>query len=125
MIDTVFRNRRGRNLEAYLDDVLVKSKTLTEHLGDLRKTLDTLRRYNLKLNPAKCTFGATSGKFLGYLISVRGIEANPGQNISYSEHALSEDGKRDPEAGRADQQLGQIYLEGWRSVFPFLSMFAQ
>ncbi|PKA50461.1 RNA-directed DNA polymerase like [Apostasia shenzhenica] len=77
MIDTVFKNQRGRNLEAYVDDVLVKSKTLTEHLGDLREMLDTLRRYNLKLNPAKCTFGAASGKFLGYLVSVRGIEANP------------------------------------------------
>ncbi|PKA46155.1 RNA-directed DNA polymerase like [Apostasia shenzhenica] len=77
MIDAVFKNQRGRNLEAYVDDVLVKSKTLTEHLGDLRETLDTLRRYNLKLNPAKCTFGAASGKFLGYLVSVRGIEANP------------------------------------------------
>ncbi|PKA62943.1 RNA-directed DNA polymerase like [Apostasia shenzhenica] len=76
MIDAVFRNQRGRNLEAYVDDILVKSKTLTEHLGDLRETLDTLRRYNLKLNPAKCTFSAALGKFLGYLVSVRGIEAN-------------------------------------------------
>ncbi|PKA60509.1 RNA-directed DNA polymerase like [Apostasia shenzhenica] len=63
--------------EAYVDDILVKSKTLTEHLSDLRETLDTLRRYNLKLNPAKCTFDAASGNFLGYLVSARGIEANP------------------------------------------------
>ncbi|PKA47916.1 RNA-directed DNA polymerase like [Apostasia shenzhenica] len=77
MIDGVFKNQRGRNLEAYVDDILVKSRTLTEHLDDLRETLGTLRRYNLKLNPAKCTFGAASGKFLGYLVSVRGIEANP------------------------------------------------
>ncbi|PKA53699.1 putative mitochondrial protein [Apostasia shenzhenica] len=77
MIDAVFKNQRGRNLEAYVDDVLVKSRSLSEHLGDLQETLDTLRRYNLKLNPAKCTFGAASGKFLGYLVSVRGIEANP------------------------------------------------
>ncbi|PKA54419.1 RNA-directed DNA polymerase like [Apostasia shenzhenica] len=77
MIDIVFKNQRGRNLKAYVDDILVKSKTLTEHLGDLRETLDTLRRYNLKLNPAKCTFGAASRKFLGYLVSVRGIEVNP------------------------------------------------
>ncbi|PKA56186.1 RNA-directed DNA polymerase like [Apostasia shenzhenica] len=77
MIDAVFKSQRGRNLEAYVDDILVKSKTLTEHLSDLRETLDTLRRYNLKLNPTKCTFGAASGKFLGYLVSARGIEANP------------------------------------------------
>ncbi|PKA47761.1 RNA-directed DNA polymerase like [Apostasia shenzhenica] len=76
MIDAVFKGQRGRNLEAYVDDILVKSKSWIEHLSDLRETLHTLRRYNLKLNPAKCTFGAASGKFLGYLVSVRGIEAN-------------------------------------------------
>ncbi|PKA55346.1 RNA-directed DNA polymerase like [Apostasia shenzhenica] len=76
MIDAVFRNQRGRNLEAYVDNILVKSKTLEGHLADLRETLDTLRKLNLKLNPAKCTFGAASGKFLGYLVSARGIEAN-------------------------------------------------
>ncbi|PKA57232.1 RNA-directed DNA polymerase like [Apostasia shenzhenica] len=65
MIDAVFKGQRGRNLEAYVDDILVKSKTLTENLSDLRETLDTLRRYNLKLKPAKCTFGAASEKFLG------------------------------------------------------------
>ncbi|PKA61009.1 putative mitochondrial protein [Apostasia shenzhenica] len=77
MIDAVFKDQRGRNLEAYVDDILVKSKTLTEHLNDLREMLDTLQRYNLKLNPAKCTFGTASGKFLGYLVAARGIEANP------------------------------------------------
>ncbi|PKA47402.1 putative mitochondrial protein [Apostasia shenzhenica] len=77
MIDAVFKGQRERNLEAYVDDILVKSKSWAEHLSDLRETLDTLRRYNLKLNPAKCTFGAASGKFLEYLVSARGIEANP------------------------------------------------
>ncbi|PKA62612.1 RNA-directed DNA polymerase like [Apostasia shenzhenica] len=51
---------RGRNLEAYVDDILVKSKSMKEHLVDLKETLNTLRSFNLKLNPAKCTFGATS-----------------------------------------------------------------
>ncbi|PKA50043.1 RNA-directed DNA polymerase like [Apostasia shenzhenica] len=77
MIDAVFKDQRGRNLETYVNDILVKIKTLEEHFNDLRETLDTLRRFNLKLNPAKCTFGAASGKFLGYLASARGIEANP------------------------------------------------
>ncbi|PKA47760.1 putative mitochondrial protein [Apostasia shenzhenica] len=76
MIDAVFKDQRGRNLEAYVDDILVKSKSMERHLSDLRETLDTLRRFNFKLNPAKCTFGAASGKFLGYLISARGIDAN-------------------------------------------------
>ncbi|PKA59404.1 putative mitochondrial protein [Apostasia shenzhenica] len=77
MIDAVFKEQRGKNLEAYVDDILVKSRTLEGHLNDLRETFSTLRRFNLKLNPAKCTFGAASGKFLGYLVSARGIEANP------------------------------------------------
>ncbi|PKA55218.1 putative mitochondrial protein [Apostasia shenzhenica] len=77
MIDAVFKDQRGRNLEVYVDDILVKSRTLEEHFDDLRETLDTLRRFNLKLNPAKCTFDAASRKFLGYLVSARGIEANP------------------------------------------------
>ncbi|PKA61063.1 RNA-directed DNA polymerase like [Apostasia shenzhenica] len=77
MIDAVFKDQWGRNLEAYVDDILVKSKTLEGHLSNLRETLDTLQRFNLKLNPAKCTFDAASGKFLGYLVSARGIEANP------------------------------------------------
>ncbi|PKA65661.1 RNA-directed DNA polymerase like [Apostasia shenzhenica] len=77
MIDAVFKDQRGKNLEAYVDDILVKSKTLEGHLDDLRETLDTLQKFNLKLNPAKCTFDVASGKFLGYLVSARGIEVNP------------------------------------------------
>ncbi|PKA50440.1 RNA-directed DNA polymerase like [Apostasia shenzhenica] len=77
MIDVVFKGQRGRNLEAYVDDILVKSKSMKEHLAELKEMIDTLHRFNLKLNPNKCTFGAVSGKFLSYLISARGIEANP------------------------------------------------
>ncbi|PKA65541.1 putative mitochondrial protein [Apostasia shenzhenica] len=77
MIDAVFKGQRGRNLEAYVDDILVKSRNMEEYFADLRETFNTLRKFNLKLNPTKCTFGTVSGKFLGYLISVRGIEANP------------------------------------------------
>ncbi|PKA45803.1 putative mitochondrial protein [Apostasia shenzhenica] len=77
MIDVVFKEQRGKNLEAYVDDILVKSKTLEGHLDDLKETFSTLRRFNLKLNPAKCNFGAASEKILGYLVSARGIKANP------------------------------------------------
>ena len=57
--------------------MLVKSLHEEDHLGDLRETFDTLRLYNMKLNPSKCTFGVTAGKFLGFMISQRGIEVNP------------------------------------------------
>jgi dsDNA-binding SOS-regulon protein len=67
----------GRNVEVYVDDMLVKSKEEDGHLDDLRETFETLRKYQMKLNPSKCAFGVYSGKFLGFMVSQRGIEANP------------------------------------------------
>ena len=61
----------------YVDDMLVKSKEEEDHLDDLRETINTLRQYNMKLNPSKCAFRVSSGKFLGFIVSQRGIEANP------------------------------------------------
>ena len=57
--------------------MLVKSKEEEDHLNDLRETFNTFRQYNMKLNPSKCAFGVSSGKFLGFMVSQRGIEANP------------------------------------------------
>ena len=60
-----------------MDDLLVKSLDKGKHLDDLQETFDTLRQYNMKLNPNKCTFGVSSGKFLVFMGLHRGIEANP------------------------------------------------
>ena len=57
--------------------MLVKSQEEEEHLNDLQETFDTLRQYNMRLNPNKCAFRVSSGKFLGFMVSHRGIEANP------------------------------------------------
>ena len=67
----------GRNVQVYVDDMLVKSRREEDHLEDLRETFDTLCSYNMKLNPGKCAFGVTAEKFLGFMVSQRGIEANP------------------------------------------------
>ena len=67
----------GRNVEAYIDDIVVKSKNGSTLVQDLEETFGNLRRVNLKLNPEKCVFGVPSGKLLGFLVSCRGIEANP------------------------------------------------
>ena len=56
--------------------MLVKSRREEDHLKDLEETFDTLRSYNMKLNPSKCAFGVTARKFLGFMVSQRGIEAN-------------------------------------------------
>ncbi|KAK1558231.1 hypothetical protein QYE76_007911 [Lolium multiflorum] len=67
----------GRNVHAYVDDVVVKTKEMPTLLDDLRETFTNLRRFRMKLNPAKCTFGVPASQLLGYLVSQRGIEANP------------------------------------------------
>ena len=73
----MFSKHIRRNVEVYVDDMLVKSKEEKDHLDDLKEMFDTLKQYSMKLNPAKCTFGVSSRKFLGFMISQRGIEANP------------------------------------------------
>ena len=60
-----------------MDDKLVKSKDEANHLDDLKVTFSTLHKYIMKLNPIKCVFVVASGKFLGFMVSQRGIEANP------------------------------------------------
>jgi hypothetical protein len=66
----------SRNIEAYIDDIVVKSQSKETLIDDLRETFANLRQVRLKLNPEKCTFGVPSGKLLRYLVSHRGIEAN-------------------------------------------------
>ena len=73
----MFSKQIGRNMEFYVDDILVKRKEAKTHLEDLQETFDTLRRYKMKLNPVKCVFGVLSGKFLDFMVSHQGIEANP------------------------------------------------
>ncbi|XP_030946064.1 uncharacterized protein LOC115970597 [Quercus lobata] len=77
LVNHMFRPQIGRNVEVYVDDMLVKSQDEGRHLDDLQETFDTLRQYHMKLNPSKCAFGVSSGKFLGFMVSHRGIEANP------------------------------------------------
>ena len=72
----MFAQQIGRNVQVYVNDMLVKSWREEDHLGDLKETFNTLRSYNMKLNPGKCAFGVTAGKFLRFMVSLRGIEAN-------------------------------------------------
>ena len=76
-VNHMFCPQIERNVEVYVDDMLIKSLDKEKHLDDLQETFDTLRRYNKKLNPSKCVFGVLSGKFLRFMVSYRGIEANP------------------------------------------------
>ena len=69
LMNKMFAHQIGRNVQVYVDDILVKSLREDDHLGDLKETFDTLRSYNMKLNPNKCAFGVTVGKFLGFMVS--------------------------------------------------------
>ncbi|KAL0451511.1 UNVERIFIED_CONTAM: Retrovirus-related Pol polyprotein from transposon opus [Sesamum latifolium] len=77
LVDKIFRPQLGRNMEVYVNDMLVKSKEAHQHEEDLEETFAVLRKYQLKFNPGKCVFGVSGGRFLGFMVTQQGIEANP------------------------------------------------
>ena len=79
MMTKMFEPQLGKNIEVYIDDMVVKSKVVFEHVGDLRNIFKILRKYKLRLNASKCSFGMGLGKFLGYMVTHREIEVNPDQ----------------------------------------------
>ena len=79
LINMMFKEHLGRTMEVYIDDMLVKSEKSNDHISNLKQSFDILRKYHMKLNPTKCSFGIRAGKFLWYMVTRRGIEANPDQ----------------------------------------------
>ena len=79
MMTKMFEPQLGRSIEVYIDDMVVKSKVVSEHVGDLENIFEILRKHKLRLNASKCSFGVGLGKFLGYMVTYRGIEVNPDQ----------------------------------------------
>ena len=77
LVNHMFRPQIERNMEVYVDDMLVRSLDEQKHQDDLQETFDTLKRYNMRLNSSKCVFRVSFGKFLGFMVSHKGIEANP------------------------------------------------
>ena len=72
LVNRMFSLQKGRNVEVYVDDMLVKSNNEANHLDNLRETFDTLHKYKMKSNPMKFVFATLSGKFLGFMVSQRG-----------------------------------------------------
>ena len=72
----MFKLQLGKSIEIYIDDMMVKSKVVSEHLGDLENIFEILRKHKLRLNASKCSFGVGSDKFLGYVVTHRVIEVN-------------------------------------------------
>ena len=79
MMTKMFKSQLGKNIEIYIDDMVVKSKVESKHVNDLGNIFRILRRHKLRVNASKCSFGVGSGKFLGYMVTHHGIEVNPNQ----------------------------------------------
>ena len=79
MMNRMFEPQLGKNVEVYIDDMVVKSKLESEHVNDLESIFDILRRHKLRLNASKCSFSIRSGKLLGYMVTHHRIELNPNQ----------------------------------------------
>ena len=79
MMTRMFEPQLSKRIEVYIDDMVVKSKVVSKHVGNLGNIFEILRKHKLRLNASKCSFGVGSGKFLGYMVTHRGIEINPDQ----------------------------------------------
>ena len=79
MMTRMFESQLGKNIEIYIDDMVVKSKVVSKHLEDLETIFEILWKYKLRLNASKCSFGVGSDKFLGYMVTHKGIEVNSNQ----------------------------------------------
>ncbi|GKE46496.1 reverse transcriptase domain-containing protein [Tanacetum coccineum] len=77
LVDKTFHGKIGRNLEVYVNDLVIKSHTKVEVVCDIEETFKTLRKINMKLNLKKCTFGVEEGMFLGYQVNTNGIKICP------------------------------------------------
>ena len=77
MVTRMFKAQLGSNMEAYIDYMVIKSKVTFKHIRDLEEAFSMLKMHKLWLNTSKCSFRVSSGKFLGFMITHRGIEVNP------------------------------------------------
>jgi len=77
LVDKIFKGLIGRCVEVYVDDIVAKFHLCDQHIKDLEEAFEALRWTNMRLNPKKCTFGVEGGKFLGFMLTYHGIEANP------------------------------------------------
>ncbi|KAL0303659.1 UNVERIFIED_CONTAM: hypothetical protein Sradi_6234000 [Sesamum radiatum] len=106
LVNRMFKDQIGITMEVYVDSMVVKSLKKSDHLTNLEESLQVMKKYSMKLNTIKCTFGVGSGTFIGYLIIERGIEANFKNN--YPLNANSKVCKRHLEAGKENVITKQV-----------------
>ena len=122
LMNKMFAQQIGRNVQVYLDNMPVKSRREEDHLEDLRKKFDTLRSYNMKLNPGKCPFGVTAGKFLGFMVSQRGIEANSDKIRAIMEMTPLRNVKEVQSLNGKVAALNRFILRSTNKCLPFFRM---
>jgi hypothetical protein len=112
----------GRNVEAYVDDIIVNTRESHTFIKDLEETFANLRKVNIKLNPAKCTFGVLSGKLLGFLVSHRGIEANPNKVKAIEEMHTLRNLKEMQHLAGCMAALGRFIARSGEKALPFFKL---
>ncbi|XP_019258411.1 PREDICTED: uncharacterized protein LOC109236671 [Nicotiana attenuata] len=120
LVTKIFQENLGKTTKVNIDDMLVRSAQAEDHLRHFNETFDILRKYNMKLNPEKCVFSVASGKFLGFLISNRGIKVNPTQIKAIKEIADVLTGKK--EVHRLTERvaaLGRFIFKSSEKYFKF------
>jgi hypothetical protein len=112
----------GRNVEAYVDDIIVKTRESHTFIEDLEETFVNLRKVNIKLNPAKCAFGVPSGKLLGFLVSHREIEANPDKVKDIEEMRPPRNLKEMQRLAGCMAALGRFIARRGKKALPFFKL---
>jgi hypothetical protein len=112
----------GRNAEAYIDDIIVKTRESHTFIKDLEETFANMRKVNIKLNPAKCAFGVPSGKLLGFLVSHRRIEANPDKVKAIEEMRPLRNLKEMQRLAGYMAALGRFIVRSGEKALPFYKL---
>jgi hypothetical protein len=122
MVTTMFGHLIGKTIKVYIDDMLVKSVKKEDHLTHLKEVLGVLQRDKLRLNTSKCVFGVSLGKFLGHMISYKGIEANPDQMSALLNHEEPKDAKQVQRLTGMIAALGRFISRSADKCHPFFRL---
>ncbi|CAJ2674684.1 unnamed protein product [Trifolium pratense] len=122
MMNKVFQTQIGDMLEVYMDDMIVKSPEELDHVVHLRKVFEQARKYNMRFNPEKCTFGVRAGKFLGFYLTERGIEANPDKCRAFAELPTPNDKKSIQTLNGMLTSLSRFVSKSAQHALPFFKL---
>jgi hypothetical protein len=122
MMNKVFRGEIGNSLEVYMDDMIVKSPKETDHTVDLKRVFEQAWRCKMRFNPEKCTFGVRAGKFLGFYLTERGIEANPDKCRAFAQFPMSDSKKSIQTLNGMLTSLSRFVAKSAQHALPFFKL---